>query len=218
MNVLLDHGAGVSIENGLKETPLTLAISKRRPKVIKILLEHGANIDLSVPRDNSPLMVAVNRLSYSAVNSLLDRGANINQVSEHDDLASGLHICARYGFVRMAMLLLDRGANVNLSSSKGLTPLAIAAWRQKLDLFSLFIDRGADVFIRDQKGRTILERTRRQRRKYEMEDHPALVEVYDRMILRLKEAEKAWQQEHGIVIDRDATSGSDSGAEDSEGG
>lgn len=217
---LLDHGATADIEDSSKNTPLTLAADTGQCKIIKALLDHGANIERLAQDGFTPLMCAVYKLEFSAVNMLLDRGANIDHIREQGGRASGLHICAYhggdYGYMPMAALLLDRGANVNLSDFEGLTPVAMAVQEQMLEMVCLFLDRGADVLARDVKGRTLLKIARRQRRKMERGDNPQLVEKYDQIILKIKEAEKLWQQEHGGFIDQGATPGSDTEAVDTE--
>ena len=217
MGFLLEHGASLEPKNHVQNNPFAHAILIANREVIETLLDHGANIELPGKSGYTPLMKAVKFRGSSVVNLLLDRGANINQISEHADLTSALHICAYYGYVGMATLLLDRGANIQLSGSKGLTPLAMAAQTPIYDMVNLLLNRGADVFARDQKGRTVQKLARRERRRMEKKGYRWAIEELDRIILRLKEAEKAWQEEHGIVVDQDATSGSDSGAEDTEG-
>ena len=214
---LLEHGASLEIKDHAQDHPLTHAVAVAEREVIETLLDHGANIELPGQMSYTPLMIAVMRRDSSVVNLLLDRGANIDHVSEHVNLASALHVCAYYGFVQMATLLLDRGANANLSNSKGLTPLAIATQRPRFEIWSLLLNRGAYLFARDEKGRTILELAHRERRRMEEEGYQLEVKECDRIILGIEEAKKAWQQEHAIVVDQDATSGSDSGAADTEG-
>ena len=221
---LLDHGASVDIEDSDRDTPLILAADRGQCEIIKALLDHGANIERFGWSGYTALMRAVQYFRYSAVNLLLDRGANIDQIGEQHGIASGLHCCiyygsyygSDYGYMPMATLLLDRGANVDLSNSEGLTPLVMATQRQELEMLSLFLDRGADVFARDNKGRTVLKIARRQRRRMEKKDYPWVVQRCDQMILRVKEAEKAWQQEHGVVIDKKVAPDSDTEALDTE--
>ena len=222
MKFLLDHGASVDIEDREKNTPLVLAVKRGQCELIKTLLDHGANIERSGHLGFTPLITAVLSLKYSVVNLLLDRGANIDTIGEVEDLTSALHICAycgaTYGFMPIATLLLDRGANANLSNAAGLTPLIMALQRQRLEMSSLLLDRGADIFARDKKGRTVLQVARRQRRRTEKKTYRSLVKEYDQIILRVGEAEKAWQQAHVALIDQEATPDSDTEELDTEDG
>ena len=61
------------------------------------------------------------------------------------------------GGVEAAVRLhIDRGDNINARDERGLTPLMLAAGRDKPGVCRLLIDSGADLFALDPSGRDAL--------------------------------------------------------------
>lgn len=62
---------------------------------------------------------------------------------------TGLHLCAQYGFVAMAQLLLDFGLDMNAPNKVGSTPLHVACKFQQTAMVTFLLDKGAYVDLPD---------------------------------------------------------------------
>jgi ankyrin repeat protein len=58
---------------------------------------------------------------------------------------SALHLAAENAHLPLVKLLLDHGAQINLSMTRGQTPLICAAANNSLPVVQLLVERGADV-------------------------------------------------------------------------
>jgi hypothetical protein len=79
IELALDAGANIDgIHHG--ETPLMLAISRGKTKMVKYLLDQGADIEKGVKYYNNrtPLMFAVRNANFEIVKTLIDNGADVN--------------------------------------------------------------------------------------------------------------------------------------------
>jgi ankyrin repeat protein len=100
---LLDNGADPNcIVNG--NSPLILAITYKRPGIVKILLEKGADPNLIV-RDLPPLNFAVWMNEKESVKRLLRAGADINTRDETELNATPLEMAEKQGYTSIASIL-----------------------------------------------------------------------------------------------------------------
>lgn len=68
-----------------------------------------------------------------------------------------LHLAAQGGCLKSVKFLVERlKVDVNSRSSKGFTPLFVAAKEGQLGVISYLVSAGADVNVTDMKGRTAL--------------------------------------------------------------
>ena len=213
VELLLDYGASVDIEDASGSTSMINAASQGAFEMIGVLLDHGADIYRTDNLAGNALSIAVGGSNYLAAETLLDRGAQIHGPSETEDQVLLLGLCARDPLYEdyeerrksfeIATLLLDRGADINRKNEFGSAALAEAAYKRNPALLRLFLDRGADVFARDKARQTALDTAR-----YEQERTEKGSSSYQRgqeSMLILEEAEKAWLEEHGTVIDQEVT-------------
>ena len=86
------------------------------------------------------------RGDLNAVQDLLDRGVNPDtfRFSGWDD-AAALHMAVQRGFIPIVEALLDAGADINVKTSKGMTPLYIAAEVNSVEAVKTLIERGCDI-------------------------------------------------------------------------
>lgn len=62
---------------------------------------------------------------------------------------TGLHLCAQYGFVAMAQMLLDFKLDMNVPNKVGSTPLHVACKFQQTAMVTFLLDKGAYVDLPD---------------------------------------------------------------------
>ncbi|MEM7365684.1 MAG: ankyrin repeat domain-containing protein [Pseudomonadota bacterium] len=173
LNLLLDHGASVSDEQGDVLAPVAMVLKTyaRSPgdkhRILEILERHGATIP------DTPMM-AFHRGSIDLLekhitkdpalvhrrwttDEIYPREMGCHEEGLHATPVAGtsfLHLCAEYGEVDLAVWLLSQGADPDLpatlsSGFGGHTPLyncvVTLARRQSRDIATLLIENGATI-------------------------------------------------------------------------
>ncbi|QGR53605.1 ankyrin repeat-containing protein [Moumouvirus maliensis] len=166
VNLLLENGADINLQNEDKERALTFLCkynNKYSRKIIKILINKGVELDYDTHM--TPLITAS---SYSKGNNkivklLLKSGANINYYNS--SACHALMYACRYAgttsHISTVKLLLDSGADINSIDYKGQTALMYASKYSHIsshdDVISLLLDYGADInFISHKKYNALL--------------------------------------------------------------
>jgi ankyrin repeat protein len=78
VNVLLDRGANINIQDSMGWTPLFHAIFHQRTQIIPLLLEKGADTDVKDYRGFTPTHMAMRTESLAVVNLLLAHGVDLD--------------------------------------------------------------------------------------------------------------------------------------------
>ena len=147
-------GADLEARDANGWTPLHLAASSGRAKVVNLLLDRGADIDARDANGCTPLHDAASSERAKVVNLLLDRGADIDARDANG--CTPLYRAAILERVRFVNLLADRGADIDARDANGCTPLYHAAILERVRFVNLLADRGADIDARDATGQTAL--------------------------------------------------------------
>lgn len=119
LRILVEAGADLRKTDGDGDNVMTYAISGGHVNVIRFLLSHGVEADIPIYHDMTPLFFATVRNENEIVSALLEAGAQV------DFLHMGvtpLHIAARNGFDKVALLLAAKGASLKAKTPEGLTP------------------------------------------------------------------------------------------------
>lgn len=114
---------------------------------LKKSLAEGANPDEEL--NNAIIANDLDRVRYA-----LTHGAHVDAVDGEG--MSALTNAARFGFARVAALLLDHRANANFVDHSGWTPLMYAAWDDDTALVKLLLAHGASMGSVDSIGLTPL--------------------------------------------------------------
>lgn len=144
MEILIKAGADVNGKDNLGSTTLDYAAGAGNVDAIKLLLARGARMKNEDGRE-SALNAAVQAEKAEAALVLLQAGADPNVKKG----PSVLHEAAKTGLVKVVDYLLKKGADVNAVNSSGLTPLAMAATGDQLEVATLLLASGADVKLGD---------------------------------------------------------------------
>ncbi len=168
--LLLDHKADPNVRDEDGWTPLLHAILRSRLDAVRLLIAHGANLEEASPGGYSPLQVAIEEGRYGIAKFLIAAGGAVN-ASGGPEQITPLMIAASVAPPRhpgesngdqptpidIAKDLIAGGANLNATTSKGVTPLMIAAARDNGPMITLLLRAGSDLTKKSREGQTALD-------------------------------------------------------------
>ena len=181
IELLLNDGANVDLQNKAGNTALVLAAAEGKPDAVKLLLEHcpntntrnGAGDTVLILAAGAPVrlaktlynekcgpiggairMTAAMEENLKTIERVLNYGASIDLKNKAGDTA--LTLAAVTGKLDATRLLLEHGANINTSNGVGNTALMRAAEKGQLDVVKLLLEHGADINTRSEAGHTSL--------------------------------------------------------------
>jgi quinoprotein dehydrogenase-associated probable ABC transporter substrate-binding protein len=168
--LLLNRKADPNVRDGNGWTPLLHTVLRNRLDAMKLLLSHGADIEAASPDGYSSLQVAIEEGKYAIAKVLIDDGAAVNAKGGAEQVAP-LMVAASIAPPRLpgdapagppspldiAKDLIAKGANVNAVTSKGVTPLMIAAAHDNGPMIMLLIQSGSDLAKKSNEGQTALD-------------------------------------------------------------
>lgn len=148
VEVLVENGADINIQDRIGQTPLFNAAYYKRTNVVKFILKHGANINIRDKRGRTPLFSAISR---DVAKLIIDSGADVN-ARDNQGKTALFFITYKKEIVE---LLLDNGANINAKDNSGNTPLHNMKYSRYTDITN-FIKHGANVNAQNNLGQTPL--------------------------------------------------------------
>ncbi|RLU15911.1 hypothetical protein DMN91_011668 [Ooceraea biroi] len=128
---LLSLDVPVDPEDDTNMTPLILAASAGREKVVNTLLTEGADVNATTVDGHSALQYAASKNWKAICMALLEKDANVNIADKRDQRdAYGntpLHLACEEDRVEEAKLLVARGADPTITNKERKTPLDLAS-------------------------------------------------------------------------------------------
>ncbi len=155
IEVLIQQGAYVDIENESGDTALTGASYCGHKEVVEMLLQNGADVNIKDNKGQTALMMAAGKGHKEIAEMLLEGGADVNEKSETGDTA--LIIASYCGHKEVVEMLLQNGADINIQNKSGMTALMWASKKGHLDVVHILLEGGANVRKRDYWHQTALQ-------------------------------------------------------------
>ena len=132
----------------IPRSALSVAISLKNCRLVKLLLQYGANINRRLPAGEkfTVLQLAALNGAIDIVKLLLDRGADVNEPPRKNG-GTALQIASWKGFLSLASLLIERGADVNAprAMGEGQTAVEFAAQHGRYDIVCLLLKNGLNL-------------------------------------------------------------------------
>ena len=135
-------------------TPLMVAIRRKRVDLAEVLLAHGAQVNTKSPDGKTALHYAVESGSLPLVAAVLARHPDLEV---RDQKGSTPFLSAGLDDTRIMQALISAGANLNAAyPSGGYTKLHVAVGSGRKDLVDLLATNQANVNLMDSQGDTPL--------------------------------------------------------------
>ncbi|KAL8837870.1 MAG: hypothetical protein Q9170_002345 [Blastenia crenularia] len=138
IQVLLDNGADINLQNKIGYTPLHVAATRKHEKVVQLLLDEGADIDAHSEPHGTALYQAVQEGREKVVQMLLSRGANVDTKC---GFGTALYRASSKGYDRIVRVLLENGADVDVNEDA----LQAASLAGHANVVQTLLDNGADI-------------------------------------------------------------------------
>ncbi len=151
---VLRRGANVNAKTVSGDTPLSLAASLGRIKMLKYLISKGADVNVPMSNGMTPLMLAASEGRRPELQALLTPRARVDAKDQGGNTA--LILAARNGHAEAVKMLLAAHAFVNAQNARGRTALMEAAGKGHSGTARALLAADANVDIRDRSGRTAL--------------------------------------------------------------
>jgi quinoprotein dehydrogenase-associated probable ABC transporter substrate-binding protein len=168
ISFLIERGADVNARDGDGWTPLVHAAFRNHVPSIEVLAAAGADLEVGPP-GFTPLSIALAEGKFYAAKGLLDAGASVNATAGDEALTPLMLVASQPqvnqrsaslsqgpSSVEIAKMLIGKGADVNAKSTKGVTPLMVAAAHDNPPLIGVLVQAGADMSVKTPEGQTAL--------------------------------------------------------------
>lgn len=157
LQLLLDLGIDVNVQNEGFDTPLIYAIRYRRYKSVDVLLNNSKiNVNAKGEKGRTALMVALDQGDDKTANRILSfNDVNVNARDINGN--SALFYAARCKHYSVVNQLIKKGAHINQTNNDGMTPLMNAvdqiSYKVVEDILS---QNGVNVNMQDSYGDSAL--------------------------------------------------------------
>lgn len=153
VKTLINSGIDINGIGSEGFTPLMMAASNDKTKIIAYLLEKGAEVN---QKNNgwTALIEAADEGSLPSMKLLLEAGAEVNYYWGQDT-PTAITMAASEGKLKCLKLLLEYGADIN-GIGKSLPPIHIAVAEDKRSIIDYLISQKINIDEKDSEGRTAL--------------------------------------------------------------
>lgn len=134
----------LNIPTWADETPLFLAAEAGHAEMVQRLLSKGAGMEIPDTRGFTPILIAAKNGHDEVVRHLIQFNANIEACDRFG--STPIFLAAAFGHIEVVKLLHIAGANIHLMR-RGLTPLAVALYRDRKDVVEFLSNSGANHFV-----------------------------------------------------------------------
>lgn len=140
MQLLLDNGADIDLQDAEGKTVLMVALIKDKFDIFSFLLEHGANPNIPNNKGITVLHFAAYNEKEKFAKKVLEHGADINAKLPNGSTA--LMLACEKGDVFIVHLLLQRNADTEAQTATWGTAIMIAIRFEHIDIIKLLLSHG----------------------------------------------------------------------------
>ncbi|XP_067653208.1 putative ankyrin repeat protein RF_0381 [Haliotis asinina] len=153
---LMKIGADISKEDDDGENILHVSCQGGNVDIVKYVLKHNVlYINSTDDKGIAPLLLAAGYGNKLVFHFLIERGADT--FTKDSTNRNVLHWACRGGSVKIVNYIITQNiVDINGSDENNMTPLLLAAYHGKIDVFGLLIEKGANTLAVNQKRRNSL--------------------------------------------------------------
>ncbi len=141
VDVLLEHGAGVNLQDIHGRVPMFVALGTHQLEVARRLADAGTDPGVRTTDGGTLLTEAVRTEDVGLVTWALKHGIDVNATRPKKKHATALIIAAGAGNAELVKLLLANGADPTVTNHRGLTALDFAKGRDVKELLRKAAER-----------------------------------------------------------------------------
>ena len=170
--LLIESGANVNAINSNGVNAFWLAANKNNNEVAIYLAQKGSNINTRNKSndDETALFQASAFGNEQLVDFLLSqKNIDLNALAKDTkgDGVNALFMSILKNNFSIAHKLINAGINVNCANAQGLTPIMLAASRNRMDLYDAIMTKNVDVNMKNENGDTVFDIMKRMVDKFE---------------------------------------------------
>ncbi|XP_041861299.1 LOW QUALITY PROTEIN: ankyrin repeat domain-containing protein 24 [Melanotaenia boesemani] len=150
LEVIISHGADISVTDGAGLNALHLAAKNGQPECLKRLLQERLAVDCTDSIGRTALHHAAISGCLSCTEILWDFKANLDV--QDSEGATPLTLAAQTSRVELCVFLLSRGANANIQDNQGRSSLMLACESNSVETVQALLRGGANTQLVDSLG------------------------------------------------------------------
>ncbi|XP_067685768.1 ankyrin-3-like [Haliotis asinina] len=157
-DLLVKKGADLSVVDKHGDNILHLFCRYGNMKMVNYILTHTTlNINSTNNKKMTPLLMAAYHGKKDVLGLLLETGADTSAVDHKNN--NVLHLSCTGGHVDTVKFILNLNiVDINSKDLSGVTPVMLAAYWRKREIFDILVQQGADLSISDRYGDNILHK------------------------------------------------------------
>ncbi|XP_067653188.1 serine/threonine-protein phosphatase 6 regulatory ankyrin repeat subunit A-like [Haliotis asinina] len=155
-DILFKQGADLSVIDGNGDNILHWACRGGNVEIVNyILMQNIVDINGKGSKEMTPVMLAAYHGKREVIHTLVRKGADLSVIDGNGD--NILHWACRGGNVEIVnYILMQNIVDINGKGGKEMTPVMLAAYHGKRQVFDILVKKGADLSVIDEGGDNIL--------------------------------------------------------------
>jgi len=137
VELLVDQGAAVNIQNFVGETALFIAAARGFDKICTFLIENGGDSRFATLDGSTPMHIAAAGGHLEVIKTLINHGSYVNVIDEEGD--TPLHYAVREGKKNIVEFLVKfSGADFNLKNEDKESAFDLATELEEIEILNFF--------------------------------------------------------------------------------
>ena len=151
---ILKKSKDINSKNSQGDTPLSLAIKKRKTNIAMLLLRNKADPNTNDLNGDTPLMFSVRSDKIEMIKMLLKFKADPNILNNDSEFS--LLLAVKSSNKKALEILLDNNARMDVFDKNGNTAFHVACSLNNMEIIKIFVEKGINVNILNKKRETAL--------------------------------------------------------------